>query len=131
MDPLELSFEDLTFGEEKPKATNNPNVSNNLSTVQTQSTKTKEELHELPIEPNVVLVSTVYGGKLNFQTVLKQANEKCGPLKNFSHKENQHFCFLQFEDAEGVENALSKLNNTDIDGYKLSGLCLLFQKKGF
>ena len=57
-------------------------------------------LQDLPIEPNVVLVSTSdFGEKINFSVILKLA-EECGPIKTHNYKEKQSFGFIQFETSE-------------------------------
>lgn len=139
MADLELSFEDLMFGGEEKKgkeANQNQQQQQNATNASSNLTTSGKEHHKEPQTPkdprevtvesadhqqNVLLVSTVYGGKLNFPNIVKLFEDKCGVVKAFSHRENQHFCFIQLEDSNAYENSLHQMASFDLDGYKITG----------
>jgi hypothetical protein len=133
MSDVDLSFEDLTFGgdetqSKKQDPTQTANQSSPNSVEKKENSKQTEPLNPKEVivessepQPNVLLVSTVYGGKLNFPSLIKLLEEKCGAVKAHSHRENQHFCFVQFEDSPSIEIALQQMQTFDLDGYKING----------
>lgn len=91
----ELSFEDLTFGED-------------------------ENEQKDQVDKHSFFISTSYGGKLNVPMLLKIVEEKCGPLKQNSFREKQSFGFIQFKEQEAADKAIEQLNNLDVDGFSIA-----------
>jgi len=134
----ELSFEALIFGDENEKRKDlakksQPSIGEEFSETATRQELSDQEFNSassssdaIPSKvasgsSNVLLVYTSYGAKLNSAAVISFAEQHCGKVKVHNFREKQCFGFLQFDEEEGVEKALQKLNNVEIDGSIMNG----------
>eukprot|EP01114_Cavostelium_apophysatum_P021619 TRINITY_DN7596_c0_g1_i1.p1 TRINITY_DN7596_c0_g1~~TRINITY_DN7596_c0_g1_i1.p1 ORF type:complete len:445 (-),score=112.81 TRINITY_DN7596_c0_g1_i1:718-2052(-) len=110
----ELSFESLTFGDDKSHHFAHDEKDSDDSHLKASEYKESEEP-----EKNVLFVSaTSYSDKLNHNALIKLA-EELGGLKVHNFRDKQSFGFLQFADNDSYERALEKLNNSDLEGTRL------------
>jgi len=103
MADVELSFEDLTFGTEDDSK--EPDI------------KDEDDDKE---DKNVLLVSTVHGGKLNIDYLIQFCTNNQLVLKQHSYRDKQSFAFLQFGETQLYSKACDLLNNLEVDGFKIT-----------
>jgi len=106
----DLSFESLTFGDDKPNDIRDDDDEKKLS----DQFKESEEP-----EKNVLFISAAsYSDKLNSTAVIKLA-EIIGDLKAHNFREKQSFGFVQFIDSEAYDKAVEKLSDVEVDGTRI------------
>lgn len=109
----ELSFESLTFGDDKHQEFNHASKDGD-DDLESQKKAESEE----PMSNVIFVAATSYSDKLNANALVKFA-EELGGLKVANFREKQSFGFLQFTDNDSYEKALEKINTTEVDGTRL------------
>jgi len=105
----DLSFESLTFGDDKSQ-----DDDDDLKDKKISEFKESEEP-----EKNVLFISAAsYSDKINSISVIKFA-ETFGELKNHNFRDKQSFGFVQFADDQAYERAVEKMNDMDVEGTRV------------
>lgn len=105
----DLSFESLTFGDDK---------SNDFREDGANKEKLNAEESEEP-QQNVLFISAAsYSDKLNSAAVIKYV-EGLGELKSHNFRDKQSFGFVQFADDQAYERAIEKINEVEVDGTRI------------
>jgi len=119
---LELDFADITFGGESDVSFNRLNgTPSKTPEKERKEEREDEKKDDIDVNKHVLLVSTSYGGALNWNAVLRRVQEfnLLSDEQSHSFKDKQCFGFLAFTDADGLEKAAEKLKNFEVDGCRL------------